>query len=110
MKHRCKITVLHREYYPELAEQYVAVPTGPCELFCEGQEFVVEEDDYTTFPYKSGFCPWAWDCISLRVYAVLMGGRPFREGWSRDPNMVVICCNDGVRPVIFKLERVDIEE
>ena len=38
---KCKITVLRREYYQDLADQYLADPqVGKCPLFKEGQEFI----------------------------------------------------------------------
>ncbi|WP_369751284.1 hypothetical protein [Methanobrevibacter sp. AbM4] len=27
----------------------------------------------------------------------------------REPGVAIVCCNDGLRPVIFKLEKTDIE-
>lgn len=30
--------------------------------------------------------------------------------WTRDERVMIACCNDGTRPVIFKLERIDIPE
>ena len=32
------------------------------------------------------------------------------HGWTNDERMMIICCNDGTRPVIFKIERIDIPE
>ena len=32
------------------------------------------------------------------------------KGWTNDDRMMIACCNDGTRPVIFKIERVDIPE
>ena len=32
------------------------------------------------------------------------------EGWTNDDRMMIACCNDGTRPVIFKIERIDIPE
>ncbi|WRK52505.1 TIGR04076 family protein [Coprobacillaceae bacterium CR2/5/TPMF4] len=29
------------------------------------------------------------------------------EGWMKEENEMIACCNDGTRPVIFKIERVD---
>lgn len=29
------------------------------------------------------------------------------EGWTNDEKMMIACCNDGTRPVVFKIERVD---
>ena len=48
---KCKITVLRREYYQDLADQYLADPqVGKCPLFKEGQEFILErgngKDDF----------------------------------------------------------------
>lgn len=56
-----------------------------------------------------GFCSEAWDSISRYVYAALQGGS-IMKGWTREEDTMITCCNDGVRPVIFKLERIDIEE
>ena len=30
--------------------------------------------------------------------------------WTNDDRMMIACCNDGTRPVIFKIERIDIAE
>jgi len=30
--------------------------------------------------------------------------------WTNDDRMMIACCNDGTRPVIFKIERIDIHE
>ena len=32
------------------------------------------------------------------------------KGWTNDDRMMTACCNDGTRPVIFKIERIDIPE
>nr|WP_295996885.1 TIGR04076 family protein [uncultured Adlercreutzia sp.] len=32
------------------------------------------------------------------------------EKWTNDDRVMIACCNDGTRPVIFKLERIDIPE
>lgn len=33
------------------------------------------------------------------------------HGWTNDERMMITCCNDGTRPVIFKkIERIDIPE
>jgi len=32
------------------------------------------------------------------------------HGWTNDERMMIACCNDGTRPVIFKIERIDIPE
>lgn len=105
-KHKCRITVLKRECYKDLQEQYLADPkSGPCPYFQEGQEIMVDSDNF--FHMLDGkFCSEAWDCISRYVYAALQGGSIMR-GWTNDEKMMITCCNDGTRPVIFKLERID---
>ena len=32
------------------------------------------------------------------------------KDWTNDDRMMIACCNDGTRPVIFKIERIDIPE
>ena len=47
--------------------------------------------------------------ISRYVYAALQGGSIMRN-WTNDDRMMIACCNDGTRPVIFRIERIDIPE
>lgn len=106
MKHKCKITVLRRECYQDLQAEYLADPkSGPCPYFREGQEIIVDNDNFFRMMHGS-FCSEAWDSISRYVYAALQGGSIMR-GWTNDEKMMIACCNDGTRPVIFKLERID---
>lgn len=108
MTHKCKITVLRRELFQDLADKYLADPnSGKCPYFQDGQEFMVEGDDFFRMMHGK-FCSEAWDCISRYVYAALQGGSIMR-GWTNDEKMMITCCNDGTRPVIFKLERIDEE-
>mgnify|MGYP003010389456 CR=1 FL=1 len=51
----------------------------------------------------------AWDAISRYVYTALQGGSIMHK-WTNDERMMIACCNDGTRPVIFKIERIDIPE
>jgi uncharacterized repeat protein (TIGR04076 family) len=104
--YKCKITVLRREYYQDLADEYLIDPSaGKCHLFEDGQEIIV--DDQRSIPMLQGqFCSQAWDSISCYVYAALQGGSIMR-GWTHDEKVMIACCNDGIRPVIFKLERLD---
>lgn len=50
-----------------------------------------------------------WDAISRYVYTALQGGSIMHK-WTNDERMMITCCNDGTRPVIFKIERIDIPE
>ena len=49
------------------------------------------------------------DAISRYVYTALQGGSIMHK-WTNDERMMIACCNDGTRPVIFKIERIDIPE
>lgn len=113
MKYECKITVLETTCFPELQEKFLADPkSGPCRFFKPGDTFVLgngpQKDDY--FRMMNGkFCSEAWDAISRYVYTALQGGS-IMKGWTNDDRMMIACCNDGTRPVIFKIERIDIPE
>lgn len=112
MDHKCKITVLRKECYPDLQETYLADPkSGPCPMFQVGQEFILErnsERDDFWHMLDGKFCSEAWDAISRYVYTALQGGS-IMKGWTNDEKMMIACCNDGTRPVIFKIERIDVE-
>lgn len=82
---KCKITVLRREYYQDLADQYLADPqVGKCPLFKEGQEFILErgngKDDFWNM-MNGKFCSEAWDAVSRYIYAALQGGS-IMKGWT----------------------------
>ena len=120
MRHICKVTVLERKVFGDLQREYLANPeSGPCPCFEEGQVFEFhrepERDDFYrlgkgTLAGGGDFpCGEAWDCISRYVYAALQGGAIMRR-WTRDDRLMVACCNDGTRPVVFKIERVDVPE
>ena len=108
MKHKCKITVLRREFYQDLADEYLANPNvGKCNLFHDGQEFIVDGKDFWKM-MNGKFCAEAWDSISRYIYAALQGGSIMR-GWTNDEKVMIAACSDGVRPVSFKIERIDEE-
>lgn len=103
-----KITVLKRELYKDLQREYLADPeAGKCPFFQEGQEFMVDGDEFFRMMHGK-FCAEAWDCISRYIYAALQGGS-IMHGWTADDRVMIACCNDGTRPVVFKLERIDEE-
>ena len=113
MQHECKITVLETKVFPELQERYLADPkSGPCPFFKPGDSFTLkrtpERDDFYHL-MNGNFCGEAWDAISRYVYTALQGGS-IMKSWTNDDRMMIACCNDGTRPVIFKIERIDIPE
>ena len=108
--HKMKITVLRKELYQDLIDEYLADPQcGTCPLFEVGQEFILErndeKDDFWNM-MNGKFCSEAWDSISRYIYAGLQGGA-IMKGWTKDERIMIASCNDGCRPVIFKLERID---
>ena len=64
---------------------------------------------YEKDPKNGKFCGEAWDAVSRYVYTAIQGGS-IMKGWTNDDRMMIACCNDGTRPVIFKIERIDIPE
>lgn len=131
MLHKVKLTVIDKKLYPELQAQYCADPdSGVCPCYNVGDEFIFERygtaDDFwhmglntlkqtvntadgvaggTEFPH----CSEAWDAISRYIYTGLQGGSIMR-GWMNDERVMIACCSDGTRPVIFKIERLDYKQ
>ena len=100
---KTKITVIRRTVQQDLIDQYVgdAAPDfGACDMFKDGQIFML--DDFPTMP--EGFCDWAWADIQRDVVGVAMGAD---YPWIKEPGLLISCCTDGLRPVIFKIERVE---
>ena len=98
---RCKITVLERKFYPDLAKQYVPFPDfGPCDQMKEGDVFITSGLFGNECP--EGFCAMAWQAVCLQATTLAGGGKVFGHD-----EVHIACCNDGVRPVIFRLEACD---
>lgn len=131
MKYKVKVTVIDKKLYPELQEQYCADPnSGMCPCYNVGDEFIFERDENNDHFWHGGIntlvktnadpntvaggpklphCSEAWDAISRYIYAGLQGGS-IMKNWMKHENEMICCCSDGTRPVIFKVERIDVEE
>ncbi|NIV44299.1 TIGR04076 family protein [Candidatus Bathyarchaeota archaeon] len=72
--------------------------SGPCPVFEEGQEYSVDDI------MPTGFCPYAWAVLRNAIITLRANGN-FSD-WYEEPGVAVLCCPDGLRPVIFKIERV----
>lgn len=106
MGRKCKITVLKREFFPELAEKYAPDSiTGPCGKFKDGQVFILDQNGPVGFWHLMGgtFCSEAWAAIGHYTDTILQGGK-FDSDTSE--NMIVRCCPNGISPVVFKIELV----
>jgi uncharacterized repeat protein (TIGR04076 family) len=104
--YRVKITVL-KKIDPAIIFNG-EVPTRPesdrlytiCDAFAEGDEFFVERDR----EMPEGFCASAWKSIVNSLSVIQWGG----DYYPNLPRGVAItCCSDGIRPVSFKLERLE---
>ena len=99
---RCRITVLKRHFDEELAKEYGSKGIGKCPMLKEGQIF------YADYAKPDGFCDEAWKAIYQYVFALAHGSGQFYYGdWIEKPGVAICSCNDGLRPVIFKVERTD---
>lgn len=102
---KCKITVLKRTVHQDLADEYCKSKIGICTKFKDGDEFVTEN----SMQMPEGFCNYAWHDIHRFLLALMTGGNfgSYSWNWMKDDNTMIICCTDGIRPVIFKLERIE---
>lgn len=99
MRSDVKITVLKRLELEDIWKKYKKPDYQPlCPLVKDGQEFVSKN-----LGMPEGFCDWAWTDIQKFSLILALGGN---FDTVEEEGVVVACCTDGFRPVIFKLERV----
>ncbi len=104
--YKCKITVVRKMFNEDLAKEFCKNPDAKiCQVLQLDQEFIVSGDN----PGKpDGFCEEAWSAITRYVFAFTSGGGGFFDNqWMKNENTMIACCNDGIRPVVFKLERFE---
>ena len=73
--------------------------TPECDRVEMGQEFISNQGEC-----PPGFCSWAFADIQRDITHLRLGGD---FPWIKDEGAMLSCCTDGVRPVIFKLERIE---
>ena len=95
-----KITVLKKLKTDEVISEY-AVDTTKTECSRIGD---IGKEYFTSMDMPEGFCSWAWADIQRDVIHIAFGGD---FPWMKQKGTSLSCCTDGVRPVIFKLERVE---
>jgi len=98
-----KITVLKKMFYSDLADTYLTEgkEVGPCPLLDENDSYIFTGN--AVMP--EGFCPWAWIDIYRSVNALSAGAT--YTPWNNKDNTQIICCTDGIRPVVFSIEALD---
>ena len=102
-QNKVRITVLKKMSSTDIFGDYP--PLGKrvhaCPVFEVGREHIVGED--CEMPKE--FCHWAWNDL-YKVVTALRYGASWGTGTKDEESPTVHCCTDGLRPVIFKLERV----
>lgn len=94
-----KITVVGTCETGELFKKHAIDSVTPlCTRVKVGEEFISKG---MQMPEK--FCSWAWADIQRDVVHLSLGGD---FPWIRQKGVMISCCTDGLRPVIFKLERL----
>ena len=98
--HKLKITVLKRFSPSEIFTKTPVTtdtPLEPCNVFKDGQEFIVEGE------MPRGFCASAWASIYPNIRLLALGGNV--PGY-KEEGVAFSPCIDGLRPVIFRIERI----
>jgi TIGR04076 family protein len=88
----------------DLAKEHCRSEVTLCPCFEEGQQFLT-----SGLEKPANFCDWAWNDIYKFVTVLLAGGnfsQGIFEGWMKDDREMIACCTDGIRPVVFKIEKV----
>lgn len=99
---KIKITVVKTTFNEDLVQQDAREGLGPCTYNQVGQVF------YTNGWQKpKGLCDNAWKSMMEYAMTPAHGGKNFYDGWMKDDHTAMIACNDGFRPVIFKLETTE---
>ncbi|UCC19372.1 MAG: TIGR04076 family protein [Promethearchaeota archaeon] len=104
MRPKIKITVLKKFTSKDVLGYDFKFPSGyivkDCNVVQEGQEFIVEDE----LKMPEGFWRWAWVDIYRDVAILTMKGN-FGEG--ELTGLKYSACSDGLKPVVFKLERIE---
>jgi uncharacterized repeat protein (TIGR04076 family) len=94
-----KITVLKKVKTGEILKEYgVSTVEAECPVAKEGKDYISKGGQI-----PEGFCGWAWADIQRDVAVLAFGGN---FPWIKQKGKMISCCTDGLRPVIFKLERI----
>lgn len=101
---KVKITVLKTTLDKELAKEYGADGLTACPMLKEGQVFYAD--------YGQNRKDFAMSMEAIYQYAFALSHGAEKElfyygDWIRKPGVAICSCNDGLRPVIFKLEATE---
>lgn len=102
---KAKITVIKKLSATDIYSDDMPVETNPkmfapeCDQFELGQEFILEGIDC-----PKGFCNWAFADIQRDITHIFFRGN---YPWFKEKGVAISCCTDGLRPVVFKIERIE---
>ena len=99
---KIKITVIKRFSPEDVFGHEYKTPTGKVVEKChfeDGQKRVSENGEM-----PEDFCSWAWVDLARSIHVLKFGGN--FKNWTED-GIMYDACSDGVRPVCFKLERIE---
>lgn len=102
----CKVTVVKKLYNEDMAKECGQIDSGPCKYFKLGQEFIT----YDFSQPKDFLCGLAWNDLSKVVTAFLCDGNfssGIFSGCMKNEKTMIACCTDGIRPVVFKIEKFE---
>lgn len=96
---KAEITVLQSIVFEDLVKSTLPEDVWPhvipCEFFQPEQHFVVDSESDA----PDGFCPTAWFDLRDKLAACLRDDDPLTP--------LIVCCQDGLRPVTFRIERIE---
>jgi len=97
-----KVTVIESLVMENLVKEYAAPGLGICTKHQVGEVHISPRGQS-----PPGFCEEAWKSISHYAFAMAHGAQGFWPQWIAQRNVAIVCCNDALRPVFFKLEPVE---
>jgi uncharacterized repeat protein (TIGR04076 family) len=96
-----KITIAKKLLTHEIFKEYADVEMQPtCNVMQDEKEYISKGMNM-----PEGFCSWAWSDIQRDVVHLAMGGD---FPWIKKKGFMISCCTDGLRPFVFKLERLSL--
>ena len=99
---KCKIEVLKTTFHEDLAKEYGCKGLGKCPMHKVGDIF------YGDYAKPEGLCDEAWKAMYQYVFALSHESETYGD-WINKKGVAICSCNDGIRPVIFKIIRTDEE-
>ena len=102
--HAIQSRIFASEGFTKLADKYACKGIEPCDYNTVGQIFYSNG-----WQRPKGLCENSWKAMQEYVMTLAHGGKNFYDGWTKFEDVAIISCNDGFRPVIYKVEATDEE-